>query len=148
MKIALVSPYDFAYPGGVARHITCLEHQFTGKGHQVKIIAPTSHPVNEFGDRFIRLGTPRPVPISCSIARITMSLNLDSKVKSILEEEKFDIVHLHEPLVPTLCTTVLRMSETVNVGTFHAAVRNRATAIFSPSPRYLWKGGTIVLMVK
>lgn len=129
MKIALVSPYDFAYPGGVAHHISNLERHFTRMGHEVRIIAPASSPVDNFGDRFIRIGTPRPVPASGSIARITISQTLASKVKAVLEEEKFDIIHLHEPLIPMLCTTVLRFSRTANVGTFHA---------YDSKPSYNW----------
>src|SRR5512137_1812951 len=98
MKIALVSPYDFSYPGGVVRHISSLEYYFTRMGHEVKIIAPASKAVTEYGDRFIAIGKPRPIPTSGSIARITISFNLTSKVKAVLEKEKFDIVHLHEPL--------------------------------------------------
>ena len=121
MKIALVSPYDFSYPGGVVRHISNLEMQFTRMGHLVKIIAPASRPVEGYGDRFIAIGKPRPIPASGSIARITISFNLANKVKDVLEKEQFDIVHLHEPLVPTLGFTVLRLSKSVNIGTFHAA---------------------------
>jgi phosphatidyl-myo-inositol alpha-mannosyltransferase len=121
MKIALVSPYDFSYPGGVVRHIISLENHLTRMGHTVKIIAPASKPVEGYGDRFIAIGTPRPVPTSGSIARITISLNLTDKVKTVLESENFDIIHLHEPLAPTLCITVLRLSKTVNIGTFHAS---------------------------
>ena len=121
MKIALVSPYDFAYPGGVANHISSLEHHFTRMGHEVRIIAPASSTVSTFGDRFIPVGTPRPVPSSGSIARITISPWLSSRIKAVLDEEKFDIIHLHEPLLPMLCTTVLRLSHTANVGTFHAS---------------------------
>jgi phosphatidyl-myo-inositol alpha-mannosyltransferase len=121
MKIALVSPYDFSYPGGVVRHIISLENHFTRMGHLVKIIAPASKPVEGYGDRFIAIGKPRPIPTSGSIARITISFNLTSKVKKVLEEEKFDIIHLHEPLAPTLCFTVLRLSKTINIGTFHAS---------------------------
>ncbi len=120
MKIALVSPYDFSYPGGVVRHISNLEYYFTRMGHIVKIIAPASSPVDGYGDRFIAIGKPRPIPTSGSIARITISFTLTNKVKEVLEKEKFDIIHLHEPLAPTLCTTVLRLSKTVNIGTFHA----------------------------
>ena len=119
MKIALVSPFDFAYPGGVANHISSLDHYFTRMGHEVKVIAPASSTVSTFGDRFIPIGKPRPVPSSDAIARISLSPNLSSKVKAVLEEEKFDIIHLHEPLCPMLCTTVLRFSHTANVGTFH-----------------------------
>lgn len=120
MKIALVSPYDFGYPGGVANHISSLEHHLTQMGHEVKVIAPASKAVSTFGDRFIPVGKPRPVPSSGSIARITISLRLAPRIKAILDEEKFDIIHLHEPLCPMLCTTVLRLSQTANVGTFHA----------------------------
>jgi phosphatidylinositol alpha-mannosyltransferase len=120
VKIALVSPYDFAYPGGVCIHISCLEQQFTRLGHDVKVIAPASRAISGFGDRFIPIGRPRPIPTSGSIARLTLSLRLSSRIKEVLEREKFDIIHLHEPLMPMLCTTVLRLSQTATVGTFHA----------------------------
>ncbi len=121
MKIALVSPYDFAYPGGVCIHISCLEQQFTRMGHEVRVIAPASKAISGFGDRFIPIGRPRPIPTSGSIARLTVSPWLSSKIKEVLEREKFDIIHLHEPLMPMLCTTVLRLSKTATVGTFHAS---------------------------
>ena len=121
MKIALVSPYDFAYPGGVVNHISCLEKQFTRMGHDVKIIAPASKAVHTLGDRFIRIGTPRPIPVSGSIARVTVSVRLESQVNEVFEREKFDICHLHEPLMPNLCTTTLRLKRAPMVGTFHAS---------------------------
>ena len=120
MKIALVSPYDFAYPGGVTNHITRLEHQLTLMGHQVKVIAPASRVVPDFGDRFIPIGKPRPIPASGSIIRITISLRLASTIKAVLDRENFDIIHLHEPFMPMLCSAVLRFSDGPNIGTFHA----------------------------
>jgi phosphatidylinositol alpha-mannosyltransferase len=120
MKIALVSPYDFAYPGGVANHISALEHQFTRIGHDVKVIAPASKVVPDFGDKFIPIGKPRPIPASGSIIRVTISLRLASIIKAVLDQENFDIIHLHEPFMPMLCSAVLRFSNTANVGTFHA----------------------------
>jgi len=120
MKIALVSPYDFAYPGGVTHHISCLEHQLTLMGHEVKVIAPASKAVSILGDRFIPIGKPRPIPSSGSICRITISPHLAPAIKAVLDREKFDIIHLHEPFMPMLCTAVLRFSHTINVGTFHA----------------------------
>ena len=120
MKIALVSPYDFAFPGGVCNHISCLEHCLTQMGHLVKVIAPASHAITTFGDRFIPIGKPRPVPASGSICRVTISPWLSSRIKTVLDAEQFDIIHLHEPLMPMLCTTVLRLSPTATVGTFHA----------------------------
>jgi len=120
MKIALVSPYDFAYPGGVTNHISSLEHYLTQMGHEVKVIAPASKAVSVFGDRFIPIGRPRAIPTSGSIARVTISIRLSPTVKAVLAKENFDIIHLHEPFMPMLCTTVLRMSQTKTVGTFHA----------------------------
>jgi phosphatidyl-myo-inositol alpha-mannosyltransferase len=132
MKIALVSPYDFASPGGVCTHISSLEKQFTRMGHEVKIIAPASKAFYTLGDKFIRIGTPRPIPVSGSIARISLSLRLESKIKEVFEREKFDICHLHEPLMPTLCTTVLRLKRTPMVGTFHASGGKNWYTMFSP----------------
>jgi len=120
VKIALVSPYDFAYPGGVAVHISYLEHHFSRMGHEVKVVAPASKVISSFGDRFISIGRPRPIPTSGSIARVTISPWLSSRIKTVLDQEGFDIIHLHEPLMPMLCTTVLRLSQTANIGTFHA----------------------------
>jgi phosphatidylinositol alpha-mannosyltransferase len=132
MKIALVSPYDFASPGGVVSHISCLEQQLTRLGHEVKIIAPASNAIYTIGDRFIRIGTPRPIPVSGSMARITMSLRLEGQIKEVFEREKFDICHLHEPLMPTLCTTILRLKKSPMVGTFHASGGKPWYTMFSP----------------
>ncbi len=120
MKIALVSPYDFAYPGGVANHITNLDQNLRTLGHDVRVIAPASRAVSAFGERFIPIGKPRPIPTSGSVCRITLSLRLASTIKAVLSREHFDIIHLHEPFMPMLCSAVLRFSDTANVGTFHA----------------------------
>ena len=121
MKIALVSPYDYAYPGGVTSHITHLYQHFVALGHQVRIIAPSSQPQESFGNPDILVcGKPMSIPANGSVARITLSLRLSKRVKSILEQEQFDVIHLHEPLMPMLPITVLRFSTAVNVGTFHA----------------------------
>jgi phosphatidylinositol alpha-mannosyltransferase len=127
MKIALVSPYDFAYPGGVTNHISSLYYYLSQMGHDVKVIAPISKAVSAFGDRFIPIGRPRSIPTSGSIARVTISTRLAPTIKAVLEKENFDIIHLHEPFMPMLCTTVLRRSNGNLVGTFHA---------FAGSPGY------------
>lgn len=121
MKIALVSPYDFAYPGGVASHIISLDRQFTRMGHEVRVIAPASRTVEEFGDRFIPIGRPYPFPSSDSVIRVSISLHLAPAIKEVLARERFDVIHLHEPFMPMLCSAVLRFSDAANVGTFHAA---------------------------
>ena len=121
MKIALVSPYDYPYPGGVTEHIAHLEQQFTLQGHEVKIIAPSSSSDNQILARgnVIKVGSVVSIPANGSMARITLSLRLSGKVKRILREEGFDVVHMHEPLTPALPLTVLWHSHAVNIGTFH-----------------------------
>lgn len=123
MKIGLVSPYDWAVPGGVNAHIAHLTEQFLQHGHEVRIVAPSSAP--EEGvllDRFIAIGRPVSIPTSGSVARITISpVGLGEAVREVLAREQFDIVHVHEPLTPLLPIYFLRFSDAVNVGTFHAA---------------------------
>lgn len=120
MKIALVSPYDFAYPGGVVAHISQLNIELQRMGHTVKILAPAVAPQTLGLDNLIAVGRPVPIPSGGSIARISLSVWRERRVKTLLRDEAFDIVHLHEPLLPVLPLTVLRYANTVNIGTFHA----------------------------
>ena len=121
MKIALVSPYDYAHPGGVVIHMANLYEQFTKMGHDVRIITPFSGSSDSLDSQdIIPVGKPFPVPSGGSIARATLSPMLSSPVRDILERERFDIIHLHEPLGSTLTICTLRVSNTINVGTFHA----------------------------
>jgi phosphatidylinositol alpha-mannosyltransferase len=66
------------------------------------------------------LGAVTPIPANGSIARISLSPDLGRTIKAILRAERFDIVHLHEPLMPAVPLLVLRYSAGPNVGTFHA----------------------------
>ena len=121
MKIAQVSPYDFTWPGGVTAHISQLSHQLTEMGHSVKILAPFSPSrIDGQEQNFIPLGRSVPIPSGGSIARISLSAWLYRRVRRILMTEKFDVIHLHEPLAPYLPLAVLHCSNSVNVGTFHA----------------------------
>ncbi len=139
MKIALVSPYDFLYPGGVVNHILALNNQFTKMGHDVRIIAPASRAVDDAGCQFVAIGKARPIPVRGTTTRIAISLRLASKIKEVLAREKFDIIHLHEPFMPMLCSAILRFSDTVNVGTFHAA---------RSKPGYYWGWPISALMLR
>ena len=121
MKIAMVSPYDFTWPGGVTAHVSQLAQELTHCGHQVKVIAPHSPSRQCFAaDSFVPLGRSVPLPGGGSIARVSLSWWLYPKVRDMLQEERFDIIHLHEPLAPLLPLCFLEFSDTVNVGTFHA----------------------------
>ncbi len=122
MKIALVSPYDFAVPGGVNNHIEHLRDNFLRLGQEVRIIAPSSRPSSHKPeDRVIPIGRAVGLPASGSVARVSLSLRVGPKLKRVLQEENFDIVHVHEPFAPFLPMQVLRLSDAINVATFHAA---------------------------
>lgn len=126
MKVALVSAYDFAHPGGVANHILFLHKELLKIGHEAKIIAPYSRPRDSIKDKnIIAIGKPIPISSAGSIARITLSPMLSAAVQEVLDREKFDIIHLHEPLYSTLTLTVLNRSKAINIGTFHAFQKTR-----------------------
>ena len=120
MKIGLVSPYDYAYPGGVMAHIFHLGQHLIKAGHEIRVIAPLSSPPRILDKGFIRLGRSVPVPTGDSTARISLSVWLEPRIKRLLKEESFDVIHLHEPLAPILPLFILHLSQSVNVGTFHA----------------------------
>jgi phosphatidylinositol alpha-mannosyltransferase len=122
MKIGLVSPYDWSYPGGVRDHVLHLANEFIAKGHDVRILAPASGPKSKLSEKYIyKMGGTTPIPINGSIARIMLDPSIALRTRRVLQREHFDVIHVHEPLVPGLSQTVLRCSRTVTVGTFHAS---------------------------
>ncbi|MBI2846112.1 MAG: glycosyltransferase family 4 protein [Chloroflexi bacterium] len=136
MKIALVSPYDYFYPGGVVKHISHLDQEFRAAGHEVRIITPASAQTEDLPPHLIVASSNiLPVPYAGSVARITLSPRVYFRVKKILKEEAFDIVHSHEPLSPALPLAVLRHSRALNVGTFHA-YREKHAAYYYAKPLF------------
>lgn len=140
MKIALVSPYDFAAFGGVTKHITHLATEFQRAGHDVHIIAPCSGtPSVPPPAPLHRLGRPVSIHANGSIARIGVGPRLGKEVGQIMASGAFDIVHLHEPLLPALPLAVLRASRATNVGTFHAFRRSTIAYFYGkPLLRYFF----------
>ena len=141
MKLALVCPYDYAYPGGVAIHVANLYEQYKEMGHDVRIITPYSGPSSSIGSKdIIPIGKPVPIPSGGSVARVTISPVLAPPVRTILDREQFDVIHIHEPLCSTLTLTILNLSKAINVGTFHACHRKpRGYQIVSPFMMGLFK---------
>ncbi|MGE3857594.1 MAG: glycosyltransferase family 4 protein, partial [Dehalococcoidia bacterium] len=98
MKIALVSPYDWGVPGGVNTHVAALSGHLRDRGHEVKILAPAARDVDD--PHVITLGRPWPVAASGSVVRIALDPRVGRRVKQVLLREQFDVVHVHEPLMP------------------------------------------------
>ena len=124
MKICLVSPYDFMHPGGVTEHVRHLSGKLRARGHDVTVLAPSSRVGDDHGiPGYVRIGRSVPIRTNGSVARLALSFHLVRRVRALLDENAFDVVHYHEPLVPSLPITVLRFHSGANVGTFHAMAR-------------------------
>jgi phosphatidylinositol alpha-mannosyltransferase len=74
----------------------------------------------EVSDGYYGIGRTITIPGNGSRMRLTFDVTLYADVKAIMKRERFDIVHLHEPLMPVLPYMVLLNSSAVNIGTFHA----------------------------
>jgi phosphatidylinositol alpha-mannosyltransferase len=120
MKIGLVSPYVYPLPGGVTQHVRYLYENLRLRGHDVRILT-SSHGLQRASEGdVIRLGKGFSVPANGSVGTITLSFRYISQVREVLERERFDVLHFHEPFVPFLSLVILRESQSVNVATFHA----------------------------
>ncbi|HEU4671909.1 MAG TPA: glycosyltransferase family 4 protein [Candidatus Limnocylindrales bacterium] len=127
MKIGLVSPYIYPLPGGVTQHVRYLYENLRLRGHDVRILTSSHGPQRSSEGDVIRIGMGFSVPANGSVGTVTFSHRFPSQVREVLEHERFDLLHFHEPFVPFLSLVVLRESQSVNIATFHAY------AGFSPS---------------
>jgi phosphatidylinositol alpha-mannosyltransferase len=120
MKIGLVTPYVYPLPGGVNEHVHYLYEGLRARGHDVRIIS-SSHGLQRASEGdVLRLGKGFSMPANGSVGTITLSPRYLSQVGDMLDRERFDLLHFHEPFVPFLSPIVLRRSKSVNIATFHA----------------------------
>jgi phosphatidylinositol alpha-mannosyltransferase len=120
MKIGLVTPYVYPLPGGVNQHVRHLYENLRVRGHDVRILS-ASHGLQRASEGdVIRIGKGYSMPANGSMGTITVSPRYVSQVQDVLERERFDLLHFHEPFVPFLSLVLLRQSTSVNVATFHA----------------------------
>jgi phosphatidylinositol alpha-mannosyltransferase len=120
VKIGLVTPYVYPLPGGVNEHVRHLYEHLRLRGHDVRILT-SSHGLQRAsqGD-VIRIGKGFSVPANGSVGTVTVSPRYLSQARAVLERERFDLLHFHEPFVPFLSPVLLELSNSVNVATFHA----------------------------
>lgn len=122
--MAMVSPYSWKHPGGVNNHIRGLARKMIKMGHEVTVVAPDlGRPVEGAG--FVTAGRSIPVPANGSISHLAVGPFTPRLVKEALGAAPFDLVHVHEPLVPLVSTVAVRSASCRVVGTFHAAGKGR-----------------------
>lgn len=119
MRIGMVSPYSLSFPGGVQGQVLGLARTLRRKGHDVRVIAPTDGPPPEPG--VTSIGRSIPFAANGSVAPIAPDPAATLRTIRAEVEEGFDVIHLHEPVVPGPCLTTLIAKPAPIVGTFHAA---------------------------
>jgi phosphatidylinositol alpha-mannosyltransferase len=143
VRIALVSPYSWSYQGGVNRHVEALAEEFLGRGHHVRVLAPFDPPgrlsralhraapeSRETPDYLIRLGRTAGFPSNGSVSNLApFPAGGVIAPRRELSKGNFDVVHIHEPVVPLVGWNAALGTKAPAVGTFHAystqAVPNR-----------------------
>ncbi|MGH3367691.1 MAG: glycosyltransferase family 4 protein [Nocardioidaceae bacterium] len=147
MRVGLVCPYSLDVPGGVQNHVRDLADALIERGHSVSVLAPTDDD-HDLPRYVVPAGRAVPVPYNGSIARLAFGPRPAARVRRWLREGKFDVLHIHEPAVPSVSLLALWAARGPIVGTFHTATgRSRAmmagAAILRPSMEKI--GGRIAV---
>jgi phosphatidylinositol alpha-mannosyltransferase len=138
MRIALVSPYSWTYPGGVTRHIEALAEQHVAAGHDVRVLSPVdpddrlaarmhrgAHPSDrELPDWLVPLGRTVGFPSNGAVSNVPYTPTGVSAMRRELRGGGYDVIHLHEPVAPFSCWDTLCAVDAPLVGTFHCYSEN------------------------
>lgn len=124
MRVGMICPYSLTVPGGVQEQVLGLAPVLRGRGIDVRVLAPCDGPPPDTG--VTPLGASLPTAANGSIAPIAPDLPAQIRLIKALWNEDFDVLHLHEPLVPGIGITTVLMQAAPMVGTFHAAGRSSA----------------------
>ena len=111
-----------------------LNEQFRRKGFDSRIIAPSSRSDSDIHGDFIPMGRPVPVPSGGSIARVSLSVWMRPKIWRLMEHEKFDVIHLHEPFASAVTLSALTFNYgdiPTKVGTYHTFKGSHLYKLFS-----------------
>ncbi len=121
MKIGLVCPYNMFKGGGVQECVLALQAELAERGHDALIVTPKPREFKGQAPAFIRMlgrATDVKSPFHTT-GQVSVSVDTD-QVDALLEAEKFDVLHFHEPWVPLLSYQLLTRSRAKNIATFHA----------------------------
>jgi phosphatidylinositol alpha-mannosyltransferase len=135
VRIGIVCPYSLDVPGGVQIHVQDLAEQLIALGHEVSVLAPADEetPVPPY---VASAGRTVPVRYNGSVARLNFGPVSAARVRRWLNEGHFDVLHLHEPVTPSLGMLALWIADGPIVATFHTANdRSRAMQVAFPLVR-------------
>ncbi|MET0325096.1 MAG: glycosyltransferase family 4 protein [Ilumatobacteraceae bacterium] len=139
MRIGLVCPYSLTVPGGVQGQVLGLARELRRLGHEARVLGPCDGPPPE---SFVTpLGNSLPTAANGSVAPIAPDASAALRTIRALNDEAFDIVHVHEPLAPGPTMTSVLMHPAPMVGTFHAAGRSMSYRLATGPLR--WAAGRI-----
>ena len=121
MRIGIVCPYSWDIPGGVSAHVADLAESLMRMGHYVSVLAPA-----EFDELLpayvVSTGKPRAVKYNGSVARLSFGPIAARKVSKWIEEGEFDVLHVHEPLAPSLSVLACWAAKGPIVATWHSSM--------------------------
>ena len=121
MRIGIACPYSWDVPGGVQSHIRDLAEALLELGHEVSVIAPADddRPVPDY---VVPAGKAMPVPYNGSVARLAFGPLSLNRVRRWLKDGSFDVLHVHEPAVPSLSLLACWVAAGPIVATMHTAM--------------------------
>jgi phosphatidylinositol alpha-mannosyltransferase len=141
VRVGLVCPYSLSLPGGVQGQVRGLARSIRKLGHEARVLGPCDGPPPEVG--VIPLGNTLATLANGSVAPLAPDLPCVLRTMRALEDEDFDVLHLHEPLVPGPTLTSLVLSPVPTVATFHAAGTSAAYRWLRPLARWLGRRLTV-----
>ncbi|MCW3471250.1 glycosyltransferase family 4 protein [Rhodococcus pyridinivorans] len=120
MRIGMVCPYSFDVPGGVQAHVVDLAEVLIGRGHEVSVLAPASE-TTPLPDFVVSAGRAVAIPYNGSVARLSFGPVSYARVRRWINDNDFDVLHIHEPNAPSLSMLALKVAEGPIVATFHTS---------------------------
>src|SRR5437763_1477504 len=134
MRVGLICPYSLTTPGGVQGQVLGLARSLRHAGHDARVLGPCDGPPPDAG--VTPLGRSVPAAANGSVAPIAPDPSAQLRTVRALRDEAFDVLHLHEPLVPGPCQTTILFRNAPMIGTFHAAGVSAAYRLMRPGVRW------------
>ena len=128
LKIGIVCPYGWDTPGGVQIHIKELAQWLITKGHEVSVLAPVTDEFGALEPWVVSAGRPISIPYNGAVAKVIFGPLASSRVKQWITNGNFDLLHLHEPAIPSLSLLAGWAGDGPMVATFHAAANPQKVA--------------------